>query len=27
MVSSVFVVRTLFLVWLSRSRGNKPLSI
>jgi preprotein translocase subunit SecD len=27
MLSSVFVVRTLFLVWLSRSRGNKPLSI
>jgi protein-export membrane protein SecD len=27
MVSSVFVVRTLFLLWLSRSRGNKPLSI
>jgi preprotein translocase subunit SecD len=27
MVSSVFVVRTLFLIWLSRSRGNKPLSI
>lgn len=27
MVSSVFVVRTLFLVWLSRSRGTKPLSI
>mgnify|MGYP003578923988 CR=1 FL=1 len=26
-VSSVFVVRTLFLVWLSRSRGTKPLSI
>jgi preprotein translocase subunit SecD len=27
MVSSVFVVRTLFLVWLARSRGNQPLSI
>ena len=27
MVSSVFVVRTLFLLWLSRSRGTKPLSI
>jgi preprotein translocase subunit SecD len=27
MLSSVFVVRTLFLVWLSRSRGTKPLSI
>ncbi|MGH7636910.1 MAG: protein translocase subunit SecD [Gemmatimonadaceae bacterium] len=27
MVSSVFVVRTLFLWWLSRSRGSKPLSI
>ncbi|MEX2154072.1 MAG: protein translocase subunit SecD [Gemmatimonadaceae bacterium] len=27
MVSSVFVVRTLFLWWLSRSRGTKPLSI
>ena len=27
MLSSVFVVRTLFLLWLSRSRGNKPLSI
>ena len=26
-VSSVFVVRTLFLVWLSRSRGTQPLSI
>ena len=26
-VSSVFVVRTLFLWWLSRSRGSKPLSI
>lgn len=27
MISSVFVVRTLFLWWLSRSRGTKPLSI
>lgn len=27
MLSSVFVVRTLFLWWLSRSRGTKPLSI
>lgn len=27
MVSSVFVVRTLFLVWLSRSRGTQALSI
>jgi protein-export membrane protein SecD len=27
MVSSVFVVRTLFLWWLIRSRGTKPLSI
>jgi len=27
MLSSVFVVRTLFLAWLSRSRGTKPLSI
>src|SRR5687768_955093 len=27
MVSSVFVVRTLFLWWLSGSRGSKPLSI
>ena len=27
MVSSVFVVRTLFLWWLAQSRGNKPLSI
>ena len=27
MVSSVFVVRTLFLWWLTLSRGNKPLSI
>jgi preprotein translocase subunit SecD len=27
MVSSVFVVRTLFLVWLARSRGTKTLSI
>ena len=26
-VSSVFVVRTLFLLWLSRSRGSQPLSI
>ena len=26
-VSSVFVVRTLFLVWLSRSRSTQPLSI
>jgi preprotein translocase subunit SecD len=26
-VSSVFVVRTLFLLWLSRSRGTQPLSI
>jgi len=26
-LSSVFVVRTLFLLWLSRSRGNQPLSI
>jgi preprotein translocase subunit SecD len=27
MISSVFVVRTLFLVWLSRSRGAQTLSI
>lgn len=27
MVSAVFVVRTLFLWWLSRSRGSQPLSI
>ena len=27
MVSAVFVVRTLFLVWLSRTRGNTALSI
>ena len=27
MVSAVFVVRTLFLVWLSRTRGTKALSI
>ena len=27
MVSSVFVVRTLFLVWLKRTAGAKPLSI
>jgi preprotein translocase subunit SecD len=27
MVSSVFVVRTLFMVWLSRSRGAQTLSI
>jgi preprotein translocase subunit SecD len=27
MVSSVFVVRTLFLLWLKRSRGAQPLSI
>ena len=27
LLSSVFVVRTLFLFWLSRSRGNQPLSI
>jgi preprotein translocase subunit SecD len=27
MLSAVFVVRTLFLVWLTRSRGNAPLSI
>lgn len=26
-VSSVFVVRTLFLLWLSRSRGTQPMSI
>jgi preprotein translocase subunit SecD len=26
-LSSVFVVRTLFLLWLTRSRGNQPLSI
>ncbi|MEK7402751.1 MAG: protein translocase subunit SecD [Gemmatimonadota bacterium] len=26
-LSSVFVVRTLFLWWLTRSRGNQPLSI
>jgi preprotein translocase subunit SecD len=27
MVSAIFVVRTLFLVWLNRTRGVKPLSI
>ena len=27
MVSSVFVVRTLFLAWLQRTRGTQPLSI
>jgi len=27
MVSAVFVVRTLFLVWLSRKRGAQTLSI
>jgi protein-export membrane protein SecD len=27
MLSSVFVVRTLFLLWLNRSRGAQPLSI
>ena len=27
MISSVFVVRTLFLLWLAQSRGTKPLSI
>ena len=27
LVSSVFVVRTLFLVWLSRNRGTQALSI
>ena len=27
MVSAIFVVRTLFLVWLNRTRGTAPLSI
>ena len=27
LVSAIFVVRTLFLVWLNRTRGNTPLSI
>lgn len=27
MVSAIFVVRTLFLVWLNRTRGTTPLSI
>jgi preprotein translocase subunit SecD len=27
MISAIFVVRTLFLVWLNRTRGAKPLSI
>lgn len=27
MLSAIFVVRTLFLLWLSRSRGTQPLSI
>jgi preprotein translocase subunit SecD len=27
MVSAIFVVRTLFLLWLSRTRGSQPLSI
>lgn len=27
MVSAVYVVRTLFLLWLSRTRGTQPLSI
>src|SRR5688500_6499299 len=27
MVSAIFVVRTLFLVWLHRTRANQPLSI
>ena len=27
MVSAIFVVRTLFLVWLNRTRGATPLSI
>ncbi|NUQ12288.1 MAG: protein translocase subunit SecD, partial [Gemmatimonadaceae bacterium] len=27
LVSAIFVVRTLFLVWLNRTRGAKPLSI
>ncbi len=27
MISSVFVVRTLFLLWLKRSRGAQTLSI
>lgn len=27
MVSAIFVVRTLFLLWLNRTRGSRPLSI
>jgi len=27
MVSAIFVVRTLFLLWLNRTRGTAPLSI
>jgi len=27
MVSSVFVVRTLFLLWLNRTRGTQTVSI
>jgi preprotein translocase subunit SecD len=27
LVSAIFVVRTLFLVWLNRTRGTAPLSI
>jgi len=27
MISAVFVVRTLFLLWLNRTRGAQPLSI
>jgi preprotein translocase subunit SecD len=27
MVSSIFVVRTLFLLWLNRTRGAQTLSI
>jgi preprotein translocase subunit SecD len=27
LISAIFVVRTLFLVWLNRTRGAQPLSI
>jgi preprotein translocase subunit SecD len=27
MISAIFVVRTLFLIWLNRTRGTQPLSI
>jgi preprotein translocase subunit SecD len=27
LISAIFVVRTLFYVWITRARSNQPLSI